>query len=141
MANFSDKPRIPSHYRSQVGSNIRRLREAAGLSQRALATLAGLRPDRLSKYEAGAQPPPIFTLSRLAHVIGRPVELFLPEVRFEHEGNRLFDEQVRRAWLQPVEVRDSLGQMLRFLLNVIEQRQNEQTVSPSGREACHASRR
>lgn len=56
-----------------VGSQIRRLREQRGLSQRALADLCDLSPNAVSLIERGASSPSVSTLHRLATALQVPI--------------------------------------------------------------------
>lgn len=56
-----------------VGSQIRRLREQRGLSQRALAELCDLSPNAISLIERGASSPSVSTLHRLATALKVPI--------------------------------------------------------------------
>ena len=60
-----------------VGLEIRRLREDAGLSQRALARAAGIDNGHLSRIEAGAAHPTIEVYLRIAAVLGADLSLRL----------------------------------------------------------------
>ena len=132
---------VPSHFRASLGRRLRELREAQGLRQRDVADLAGLRPDRLNKYESGQQPPPAFALSRLAQALGRPVDLFFPELKLPTEGDQVFQAQVRRAWNHSPEVRLGLGMMIRVVCDCLDLYQAEGgSRLPAGKEARHASR-
>lgn len=62
----------------EVAQEIRRLREAAGLSLAALAERAGKpgQASQFSKYERGATPPSLETLHAIAQAAGVPVDVF-----------------------------------------------------------------
>jgi transcriptional regulator with XRE-family HTH domain len=56
---------------------VRRLREAKGLSQGALAADAGIYQELISRIENGAANPELDTLDRIADALGvKPRELF-----------------------------------------------------------------
>ena len=59
--------------RQSIGSRIRRLREAARLTQEELATAAGIGRVTLVRIENGEQSPRYETLVALAGALGRPV--------------------------------------------------------------------
>jgi transcriptional regulator with XRE-family HTH domain len=52
---------------------LKRLREAKGLSQAALAARAGITREYVNKLEAGRYDPTVGTLRRLAKALGVPV--------------------------------------------------------------------
>jgi transcriptional regulator with XRE-family HTH domain len=54
---------------------VRRMRLAAGLSQRGLASRAGTSQPALARYESGATTPSLPTLRRLAEACGRQLTL------------------------------------------------------------------
>jgi transcriptional regulator with XRE-family HTH domain len=57
----------------QVGLTLKRLRQAKGLSQVAVAAKAQLTREHLSRLEAGRYDPTLRTLNRLARALGVPV--------------------------------------------------------------------
>lgn len=57
--------------RAQFGAMVRQAREAAGLSQSALAAAIGMRQPDISGIELGGTDPRLSTLMRLAAVLGR----------------------------------------------------------------------
>lgn len=60
-----------------VGRNIRKAREAKGLSLRAFASSIGLDYASLSKLENGLTNPKVSTILRIGEALGlEPVELF-----------------------------------------------------------------
>lgn len=121
MATFTDsRQRIPSHFRSAVGARIRELREQAGLRQRELAALVGVRPDRLAKYEAGDQAPPVLALTRVAQALSLPVDQFLPELQLRSEDDLLLYQQMRRVWAYPPEVRRGVAELILMVCNGLE---------------------
>lgn len=65
--------------RELVATNVRRLREAKGLSQSALARRSKLRPARLSLIEGAKHDPQCETLDRLAKALDvTPADLLEP---------------------------------------------------------------
>ncbi len=61
----------------KVGATVRRLREARGLSQSALARQARVGRITLVRLEQGAQAPTVKTLGRLARALGVPLAALL----------------------------------------------------------------
>jgi len=62
--------------RKLVGRNAARLRDAAGLTQEALAERAGMSQQYISDLERGKRNPTVVTLYELAQALGvGPVEL------------------------------------------------------------------
>jgi len=60
-----------------LAENVRRLREAKGLSQGALAADAGIYQELISRIENGAANPELDTLGKIAAALGvHPGELF-----------------------------------------------------------------
>lgn len=114
--------RDPAAFRAVVGAQIRDLRLRAGMRQNELARLVGVRPDRLTRYEAGLQSPPLVVLNHLSRAIGRPIDLFFPdtpELSLQEEDRKLFS-QMRRAWLAPPEVRGLIGEMVQNLCDFLD---------------------
>jgi len=73
-------PTLDADLGSVVGAEIRRLRDAAGLSTRELAAAAGMSQPFLSQIERGASAPSMASVYRLARALGvRPGDL-LPAV-------------------------------------------------------------
>ena len=66
--------RIKADARQSLGSRIRRFREAAGLTQEALAAAAGIGRVALVRVEKGEQSPRFETLSAVAQALGRGVD-------------------------------------------------------------------
>lgn len=63
-----------------VGTNVRRLRKARGLSQEALAGEAGIAMRHLGRIERGEGNPTVSVLARLAEVLGvQPTDLYAHE--------------------------------------------------------------
>jgi transcriptional regulator with XRE-family HTH domain len=57
-----------------VGTRLRALREAMGLSQRALAALAGVAPETVARLEGDWTPTRLATLRKIAATLGVPPE-------------------------------------------------------------------
>jgi transcriptional regulator with XRE-family HTH domain len=55
----------------EVGSVLRRAREAAGLTQRAVAEISGIAQPAIARIESGAVTPRVDTLERLLAACGR----------------------------------------------------------------------
>ncbi|WP_165362912.1 helix-turn-helix domain-containing protein [Promicromonospora panici] len=66
--------------RAAVGLAIRRAREAAGLSMRALARASEMSQPFLSQVEKGETSPSLSSLYRLAHALGLPPSQLMPAV-------------------------------------------------------------
>ncbi len=63
--------------RRLVGSNVRRCREAAGISQKELAARMGVEQGYVSRLEAGTRNPTIVTIWHAAGALGvEPARLF-----------------------------------------------------------------
>jgi transcriptional regulator with XRE-family HTH domain len=83
----------------QVAGEIVRLREDAGLSQRAVAVAAGLDPGYLSRVETAAVRPTIETYTRIAAVLGADTNAHLypttgPTIHDRHQA-RIVEAVVR----------------------------------------------
>ena len=57
----------------QMGKALKRIREAKGLSQAAVAKRARLTREYVNKLEAGRYDPPLSTINALARALGVPV--------------------------------------------------------------------
>ena len=68
--------------RHTLGQRIRRLRNAAGLSQDALARAAGIERVTLARLEKGEQTPRYKTLGAIARALGVGVSDLLVEPKF-----------------------------------------------------------
>lgn len=110
------KPRSSDLFRSRVGARIREVRGGLGLNQRELASLSGLPPDRLAKYELGIHPPPLNAMTRIAEALSRPLDVLVPELHLRNEADRDLYLACREVWLYPEEVRVYCAQMLRLLI-------------------------
>lgn len=60
----------------ELGARIRYCRSVKKLTQRQLASLAGMAPEQLNRYEKGHASPSLATTVRIAHALGvRPGSL------------------------------------------------------------------
>lgn len=73
-------PDATDEVRAAVGQAIRRAREAAGLSMRALARASEMSQPFLSQVEKGETSPSLSSLYRLAHALGLPPSQLMPPV-------------------------------------------------------------
>lgn len=65
-----------------LGTNVRKLRKAKGLSQEELALDAGMKRSYLSDLERGVRNPSVRALGRLAEALAvEPAELLQPSVQ------------------------------------------------------------
>ena len=65
-----------------LGTNVRKLRKAKGLSQEELALDAGMKRSYLSDLERGVRNPTVRALGRLAEALAvEPAELLKPNVQ------------------------------------------------------------
>jgi transcriptional regulator with XRE-family HTH domain len=75
---------VPPPLPRRFGRVLRRRREAAGLSQEALAAAAGLHRNYVGLLERGERAPTIVVLERLAAELGTTMSALLAEVEAEH---------------------------------------------------------
>jgi len=69
-----------ANIRALVGDNVRRLRNAAGLTQEALAEKTGLSSVYISEIERGRRNPSVLVMADIAHALGADVrELLKPD--------------------------------------------------------------
>jgi transcriptional regulator with XRE-family HTH domain len=68
LAERSDD--APVEPKEQFGMNLRRLRDAAGLTQLDLALECGMEMAEISRYELGQRDPRLSTIARLAAGLG-----------------------------------------------------------------------
>jgi DNA-binding XRE family transcriptional regulator len=61
----------------RVARELARLRKQQGLSQSELARRAGLKQPAIARLESGAVKPTLDTIQRVAHALGREVEVNL----------------------------------------------------------------
>ena len=73
-------PDATDDVRAAVGQAIRRAREGAGLSMRALARASEVSQPFLSQVEKGETSPSLSSLYRLAHALGVPPSQLMPPV-------------------------------------------------------------
>ncbi len=59
------------------GTNLRRIREEAGLSQEELMGEAGVHRTQISEYERGERVPKLITLERISRALKVPLHRFL----------------------------------------------------------------
>jgi transcriptional regulator with XRE-family HTH domain len=72
-----------------IASKIKELREAAHVSQTALAAKLGVTPNTVSRWESATYQPSVKDLERLSRVLGKPLWAFLPsELEPPTEGQR-----------------------------------------------------
>lgn len=71
-------PDATDDVRAAVGQAIRRAREAAGLSMRALARASEMSQPFLSQVEKGETSPSLSSLYRIAHALGLPPSQLMP---------------------------------------------------------------
>jgi transcriptional regulator with XRE-family HTH domain len=69
------------------GPRLKKLRDAAGLSQQQLADAAGTHPDSIVKLETGTRQPSLELAWRLATTLGVTVLDLLPEGRKKKSRN------------------------------------------------------
>jgi transcriptional regulator with XRE-family HTH domain len=65
----------------QFARNLRRLREAAGLSQEQLAHRTGLHPTEISRLERAVREPRLGTILRLAEGLDIGIEKLVADIR------------------------------------------------------------
>lgn len=83
------KPETSVDFRKQLGMNLRRLREGAGLSQEDLMNLADVHRTQISKYERGEVEPQAEVLCRLSRALGASAEEFFVGVHWQKRPPRL----------------------------------------------------
>ena len=71
-----------------MGAKIRRIREAAGLSQTELGDKLGVSYQQVQKYERGASRLSLDTFLRLARALEQPLAVFLPQGTWGDEPGR-----------------------------------------------------
>lgn len=72
---------------AELGTTLRILREAAGLSQAELARRSGLGKSQLSKYESGKELPKLASLEKLLRVLAaEPLTLFYTAHLLKHRA-------------------------------------------------------
>lgn len=70
---------------SQLDGVVKEMREAAGLSQRALAAKAGTSQPAVARYERGVAAPSWETLQRIAAACGRRLEIGVTPLPDAHD--------------------------------------------------------
>lgn len=101
----------------QPGALVRKMRLAAGLSQRALASRAGTSQPAIVRYERGAAAPSWSTLQRLAEACGQRIEVSSQAVPEPHD----IELAERLLELTPEERLRALGRYAR-LREIAEER-------------------
>lgn len=96
-----------------IGSRVRTLREARGLSQRALSQQLGLSKSMVAKYEAGVHTPPVGVLARLAALF----EVTLDGLLFGQDAHDPHDLRLARC-LRAIESMDEASR--RLVIDAIE---------------------
>jgi transcriptional regulator with XRE-family HTH domain len=76
-------------FRDLLGTNLRRLREEAGLSQEDLMHLADVHRTQISKYERGEVEPQAEVLARLSRALRVSAEEFFAGVSWQASPPRL----------------------------------------------------
>jgi len=76
-------------FREQLGTNLKRLREGAGLSQEDLMNLADVHRTQISNYERGETEPQAEALARLSRALGVSAEEFFAGVHWQRSPPRL----------------------------------------------------
>lgn len=74
-----------------VGSNIRRIRQDARLSQEELAEAAGINRTYLSQLENGRSSPTLDVLERIARALDVPISALIVDSRVAHEPQPLYE--------------------------------------------------
>jgi transcriptional regulator with XRE-family HTH domain len=101
MADKADKPDKPGKAEKSdkpdkgavqggkaMGAKLRRIREAAGLSQTELGDKLGVSYQQIQKYERGASRLSLDTFLRLARALEQPLAVFLPQGTWTDEPGR-----------------------------------------------------
>ena len=117
--NLSDREAISV----DVGTRLRQLREARGVSMRTLATMSGLSANALSMIERGRTSPSVSTLYRLADALGIPVtDFFSPAPSREKVIFLKSDERTRlpfmRGLWEGLGGESFLGRVMPFMLTL-----------------------
>lgn len=101
-----------------LGTNIKKCREKAGLTQEKLAELVDISPNYLSALEREAKSPTVDTLVRILNVIGLPLDEMLDGItqtetktyctRLEERINKLPLRKQRKVYRIVDEILDEL---------------------------------
>jgi transcriptional regulator with XRE-family HTH domain len=67
----------PADWYSELAKEIRRRREASGMSREAVAEAISAAAATIRSYEYGTRRPSVYTLAQIAHVLGCTVNDFL----------------------------------------------------------------
>ncbi len=95
-------PPKKSQYYVRLGARIRAAREAANITQSELAERIGVTSSAVTMWEGGARAISIEYLDRLARVLDRPLQFFLPsETTAEPELEPLIEQINREAFVSP----------------------------------------
>jgi transcriptional regulator with XRE-family HTH domain len=81
-------------FRHRLGTNLRRLREEAGLSQEGLMRLSEVHRTQISSYERGETEPQAEVLARLSRALGVSAEEFFAGVSWQQDPPRLVVEPI-----------------------------------------------
>ncbi len=117
----------------QIGIEIRRMREALGISQMKLAEAVGVSFQQIQKYEKGGSRISVERIQQIAEALGTSVQMFFekekppvvsePPVKY-YSKRRLTDEEVTLLGLfREIEnnaVREGLIKQLRVIVEIKE---------------------
>lgn len=79
------KPRtLPNAITKAIGAEIRRVRQARGMTQLALAMTGELERTRVSKVELGMVNPSVLSLASICHVLGITLADLFADIRLSH---------------------------------------------------------
>lgn len=76
-------------FRQRFGTNLKRIREAEGLSQEDLMRISDVHRTQISNYERGQAEPQAEVLARLARGLGVSIEDFFAGIDWQAEPPRL----------------------------------------------------
>jgi transcriptional regulator with XRE-family HTH domain len=79
----------PVDFKRRLGTNLKRIREDAGLSQEDLMRISDVHRTQISNYERGTTEPQAEVLARLARSLGVSADEFFAGVGWETEPPRL----------------------------------------------------
>jgi len=115
-----EKPLLPSSKRAllagQIGGRIRAFRKEHGLDREDLATLVGVRPERIAAYESGEALPPLYTLIRLSQVLRTSVDGLLSDAHQVPMSSQVVIDRFRELSTLPLELQQLVAQFLGDLL-------------------------
>lgn len=101
---------------SSFAREVRRRREATGMTLETLAQRSGLTPNYIGNIENGQRDPSLTTLFKLADGLGLPAGELIGGAGGLSAAANEFGQLLEKA---PNEVRDSVGQLLRFFAKKI----------------------